>query len=134
MSGFDDRENAFENKFVHDADMQFKVGARRNKLLGLWAADLLGKTSEEASIYATEVVKSDFEEAGDEDVYRKVSGDLGDLADEATVRAKMAQFLTSASHGYSIISTGRVKLRIGDFSLYLNYKRKRYRLKYTFRF
>ncbi|MBT6267617.1 MAG: DUF1476 domain-containing protein [Tateyamaria sp.] len=96
MNNLEDRKNAFENKFVHDADMQFKVGARRNKLLGLWAADLLGKKSEEASIYATEVVKSDFEEAGDEDVYRKVSGDLGDLADEATVRAKMAQFLTEA--------------------------------------
>ena len=96
MNNLEDRKNAFENKFVHDADMQFKVGARRNKLLGLWVADLLGKTSEEASIYATEVVKSDFEEAGDEDVYRKVSGDLGELADEATVRAKMAQFLTEA--------------------------------------
>jgi len=89
MTTFDDRENAFESKFAHDAEMQFKAEARRNKLLGLWAADLLGKSGDDAAAYAIEVVKSDFEEAGDEDVYRKVSGDLGDKADEATIRAKM---------------------------------------------
>ena len=93
MSSFDDRENAFENKFAHDAEMQFKAEARRNKLLGLWAADLLGKTGEDAANYAKDVIKSDFEEAGDEDVYRKVSGDLGDKVDEATVRAKMAELM-----------------------------------------
>jgi hypothetical protein len=96
MTTFDDRENAFENKFAHDAEMQFKADARRNKLLGLWAAELLGKTGAEAQEYAKEVVKSDFEEAGHEDVYRKVSGDLGDRADEATIRAKMASFLVEA--------------------------------------
>lgn len=96
MTTFDERENAFENKYAHDAEMQFKADARRNKLLGLWAADLMGKSAEEASTYATEVVKSDFEEAGHEDVYRKVSGDLGDLADEATIRAQMAQFMSEA--------------------------------------
>ncbi len=96
MSTFDDRENAFENKFAHDAEMQFKAEARRNKLLGLWAAELLGKVGDDASAYATEVVKSDFEEAGDEDVYRKVSGDLGDKASEAEIRAKMAEFLAQA--------------------------------------
>ncbi|MEM6941889.1 MAG: DUF1476 domain-containing protein [Pseudomonadota bacterium] len=96
MSTMKDRENAFENKFAHDAEMQFKAEARRNRLLGLWAADLLGKTGEEAADYAKEVVKSDFEEAGDEDVYRKVSGDLGDKADEATVRAKMAELMVEA--------------------------------------
>ncbi|MDR6264662.1 MULTISPECIES: DUF1476 domain-containing protein [Rhodobacterales] len=89
MSTFDNREKAFENKFAHDAEMQFRAEARRNKLLGLWAADLLGKTGDEAAAYAAEVVKSDFEEAGDEDVYRKVSGDLGAAADEATIRAQM---------------------------------------------
>ena len=78
MSGFDDRERAFENKFAHDAEMQFKAEARRNKLLGLWAADLMGKSGDDAMAYAGEVIKADFEEAGDEDVYRKVSGDLGD--------------------------------------------------------
>ncbi len=91
-----DRENAFENKFAHDAEMQFKAEARRNKLLGLWAADLLGKTGDAADAYAKEVIKSDFEEAGDEDVYRKVSGDLGDKADEATIRAKMAELMAQA--------------------------------------
>lgn len=96
MSTFDDRENAFENKFAHDAEMQFKADARRNKLLGLWAAELLGKTGSDADAYAQEVVKSDFEEAGHEDVYRKVSGDLGDKADEATIRAKMQEFMTEA--------------------------------------
>ena len=96
MSTFDDRENAFENKYAHDAEMQFKADARRNKLLGLWAADLMGKTGDDAAEYAKEVVKSDFEEAGDEDVYRKVSGDLGDRADEATIRAKMAELMVEA--------------------------------------
>lgn len=96
MSTFDDRENAFENKFAHDAEMQFKADARRNKLLGLWAADLMGKSGDDATDYAKEVVKSDFEEAGDEDVYRKVSGDLGSLSDEATIRAKMKELMVEA--------------------------------------
>lgn len=96
MSGFDDRADAFEKKYAHDAELQFKVEARRNKLLGLWAASLLGKSEEEAAAYATEVVKSDFEEAGDEDVYRKVSGDLGDKADETTIRAQMAALMVEA--------------------------------------
>jgi hypothetical protein len=76
--------------------MQFKAEARRNKLLGLWAADLMGKSAEEAAEYAKEVIKSDFEEAGHEDVYRKVSGDLDDKADEATIRSKMSEFLVEA--------------------------------------
>ncbi|THH38704.1 DUF1476 domain-containing protein [Aliishimia ponticola] len=96
MSTFDDRENAFENKYAHDAEMQFKAEARRNKLLGLWAAAILGKTGDDADAYAKEVVKSDFEEAGHEDVYRKVSGDLGDKADEATIRAKMNELMAEA--------------------------------------
>ena len=78
MTTFDERENAFEAKYAHDADMQFKADARRNKLLGLWAADLMGLKGEAAADYAKEVVKSDFEEAGHEDVFRKVAGDLGD--------------------------------------------------------
>ncbi|KZX99142.1 MULTISPECIES: DUF1476 domain-containing protein [unclassified Sulfitobacter] len=96
MTTFDDRERSFENKFAHDAEMQFKAEARRNKLLGLWAADLLGKTGDEAAAYARDVVKADFEEAGDEDVYRKVSGDLGDKADEATIRGKMLSLMAEA--------------------------------------
>jgi hypothetical protein len=96
MSTFDDRKQAFEAKFAHDAEMQFKAEARRNKLLGLWAADLMGKTGSDAAAYAVEVVKSDFEEAGDEDVFRKVSGDLGGRADEATIRAKMVSLMAEA--------------------------------------
>ena len=96
MSSFDDRENAFENKFAHDAEMQFKAEARRNKLLGLWAAGLLGKDGDAANAYATEVVKSDFEEAGDDDVLRKVSADLGDKATDAEIRAKMTELLAEA--------------------------------------
>ncbi len=96
MNTFNDRENAFENKFAHDAEMQFKADARRNKLLGLWAAALMRKSEQDAATYAFEVVKSDFEEAGDEDVYRKVSGDLGTLADEATIRGKMLELMAEA--------------------------------------
>ncbi len=91
MTTFDERENAFESKFAHDEEMQFKATARRNKLLGLWAAELLGKSGDEAEAYALEVVKADFEEAGDEDVFRKLAGDLGDRADEALIRAKMTE-------------------------------------------
>jgi hypothetical protein len=96
MSTFDDRENAFENKYAHDAEMQFKAEARRNKLLGLWAAELLGKSGDEAANYAKEVVKADFEEAGHEDVVRKVSGDLGGKASDDEIRAKMAELMIVA--------------------------------------
>ena len=96
MTTFDNRENAFENKYAHDAEMVFKAEARRNKLLGLWAAGLMGKTGDAAAAYAREVVQSDFEEAGDEDVYRKVAGDLGDLAEEKTIRSQMAALMIEA--------------------------------------
>ena len=96
MNTFDDRQNAFESKFAHDATMQFKAEARRNRLLGLWAAEKLGRTGDEATEYAKEVVRSDFEEAGDEDVFRKVSGDLGDRASESEIRAKMAELMAEA--------------------------------------
>ncbi|MEL7255544.1 MAG: DUF1476 domain-containing protein [Pseudomonadota bacterium] len=96
MSSFDDRENAFENKYAHDQEMQFKAEMRRNKLVGLWAAELMGKTDDEADAYAIEVVKSDFEEAGIEDVVRKVAGDVGDLADTDQIRAKMEELLVVA--------------------------------------
>lgn len=73
---FQDREKAFEDKFKHDSELQFKVEVRRNKLLGLWVAELLGLKGAEADTYAREVVASDFEEAGDKDVVRKVVADL----------------------------------------------------------
>ncbi|MFW2587187.1 DUF1476 domain-containing protein [Sagittula sp. SSi028] len=96
MTTFDDRENAFENKYAHDQEMQFKAEARTNKLLGLWAAELLGKTGDDANAYAIEVVKSDFEEAGIEDVIRKVAGDLGDKATADEIRAKRASLVPVA--------------------------------------
>lgn len=96
MTTFDDRENAFENKFAHDAEMQFKAEARCNKMLGLWAAGLLGRADEAAAAYAKEVIAADFEEAGHDDVVRKLMADLGDKASEAVIRAKRAEFLAAA--------------------------------------
>ena len=96
MTTFDDREHAFEAKFAHDEEMQFKAQARCNKLLGLWAAGLMGKSEAEAADYAKTVVLSDFEEAGHEDVVRKVAADLDGLASEDDIRAKMAELLPQA--------------------------------------
>ena len=96
MTTFDDRQRAFESKFAHDAEMQFRATARRNKLLGLWAAGLLGKTGADADAYAVEVVKSDFEEAGDDDVLRKVAADLSGKATPEDNRAKMDALLAEA--------------------------------------
>ena len=96
MTTFDDRENAFENKFAHDANMQFRAEARRNKLVGLWAAGLLGKSGDEAATYAMSVVSADFEEAGIEDVVRKVAADLAGKASADDIRAKMAEMLPVA--------------------------------------
>ena len=78
MSTFDKRQKGFENKFAHDQELEFKATARRNKLLGLWAAGLLGLEGAAADSYAKEVIKSDFEEAGDEDVFRKIRKDFDD--------------------------------------------------------
>ena len=89
MTTFDDRERAFETKFAMDEEMAFRVTARRNRLLGQWAASKMGLTPEETDAYAKAVVQADFEEAGDEDVIRKIVGDLtaaGVDVDEATVR------------------------------------------------
>ena len=88
-SSFDDRKNSFESRFAHDAELQFKVEARRNRLLGEWAAGILGYEGDRKSEYAKEVVRADFEEAGDEDVFRKVSSDLGEKVPAAEIRAKM---------------------------------------------
>ncbi len=91
MTTFDNRENAYENKYAHDEETKFKIEARANKLLGLWAADLLGKSGGDAAAYAIEVVKADFIEAGHEDVVRKVVGDLNGEVSAEEVRAKMAE-------------------------------------------
>ena len=96
MTTFDDRESAFENKFAHDEEMKFKAEARANKLLGLWAAELLGRTGDDAEAYAAEVIRADFEEPGHDDVIRKVAGDLGDKSSEAEIRSKRAECLATA--------------------------------------
>lgn len=96
MTSFDDRERAFESKFAHDADMQFRAEARRNKLLGLWAATLLGKSGDDAAAYAMSVVQADFEEAGTEDVVRKVAADLAGHASADDIRAKLADLMAEA--------------------------------------
>ena len=93
---FDKREEGFEKQFAHDEELRFKAMARRNKLLGLWAAGLLGKSGAEAEAYATEVVLADFEEAGDNDVVRKLVKDLAGKADEQQIRAEMTTLLGRA--------------------------------------
>jgi len=99
MTTFDDRENAFEAKFAHDSEMQFRAEARRNKLVGLWAADLMGKSGDAAAAYAMEVVSADFEEAGDEDVFRKISADIkakGASVSDDMIRQKMVELTATA--------------------------------------
>ncbi|MEN2711912.1 DUF1476 domain-containing protein [Sphingomonas sp. NPDC092331] len=94
MTTFDDREKAFEAKFARDEDMAFRVTARRNRLVGQWAAAQMKLTPEETDAYAKAVVQADFEEAGDEDVIRKLLGDLlaaGIETDDATVRRALAE-------------------------------------------
>ena len=94
MTTFDDREKAFENMFAHDQEMQFRIQARRNRLLGEWAAVKMGLTPEETDAYAKSVVQADFEEAGDEDVIRKLVGDMtqaGVDIDEAGVRVALEE-------------------------------------------
>jgi hypothetical protein len=89
MTTFNDRERAFETKYARDQEMQFRVVARRNRLLGAWAAGLMGLSDAEAEAYASDVIRADFEEAGDEDVIRKLLGDLtsaGVECDDAQIR------------------------------------------------
>jgi hypothetical protein len=94
-----DREDAYENKFAHDEELRFKAMARRNKLLGLWAAGIMGKSGEDAEAYAKEVIVADFEEAGDEDVFRKVRGDFdaaGVDQSDHQIRRTMEELLEEA--------------------------------------
>ena len=93
MTTFDDRERAFENQYARDQEMQFRIVARRNRLLGHWAARLMGLSQAESDAYASDVIRADFEEAGDEDVIRKLLGDLisaGVDCDEARIREALA--------------------------------------------
>ncbi|CAN7346182.1 DUF1476 domain-containing protein [Bradyrhizobium sp. LjRoot220] len=99
MNTFDKREEGFEKKYALDEEQKFKAEARRNRLLGMWAAEKLGMTGDAATAYAKEVVASDFEEAGDSDVIRKVMGDLtakGVALTEPQLRAKMDELMATA--------------------------------------
>ena len=99
MSTFDQREKAFENKFAHDAEMQFKAEARRNRLLGLWAAHIMGMEEADAEAYARTVIAADLAQAGYEDVVRKVAKDLADHGADYTqddVRAQLLEMMVQA--------------------------------------
>ncbi|HEC00328.1 MAG: DUF1476 domain-containing protein [Emcibacter sp.] len=99
MTQFDDREQAYEKEFARNEEFDFKVVARRNKLLGLWAAEKMGLEGDAANAYAAQVVKADFEEVGEEDVYRKIKGDLDDNkvnVSEHQVRREMEDLLHTA--------------------------------------
>jgi hypothetical protein len=100
MTTFDQRKDAFENKFALDEELRFKATARRNKLLGLWAAEKLGKSGADAEAYAKAVVVADFEEAGDEDVVRKVKGDFASASvgvPDEEIRRVMTELLVKAA-------------------------------------
>jgi hypothetical protein len=97
MTSFDNRKDAFENKFAHDAETQFRILARRDRLVGEWAAGFLGLDATEAQAYAKSVVIADLEEAGDEDVVRKLVADLAEAGvDEAAIRAKLTEMVEVA--------------------------------------
>lgn len=99
MNSMKDRKDAFEKKFAHDEELKFKAMARRNKLLGLWAAEKMGKTGPDAEAYAKEVVMSDFEEAGDDDVFRKIRKDFdasGVDQSDHQIRRTMDELLAEA--------------------------------------
>jgi hypothetical protein len=99
MTTFDEREDKYEKKFAHDADLRFKAEARRNKLLGVWAAGLLGKKGADAEAYVREVIKADLEEAGDDDVFRKIRGDFdqaGVKQSDHQIRRQMEECLAQA--------------------------------------
>src|SRR5215217_6077642 len=99
MTTFDDRERAFENKYAREQEMEFRILARRNKLLGLWAARQMGLSDVEAETYASEVIRAEFEEAGDEEVVKKLLGDLtsaGVECDEARIREALEHKIVDA--------------------------------------
>ena len=95
-NGMDDRGKAFENKWAHDAELRFKVEARRNRALGLWAAELKGLTGQAAETLADAVIAADFQEKGDEDVFRKLRSELDVSVSDAVIRAKMQEALDAA--------------------------------------
>jgi hypothetical protein len=97
MNNFDDREKGFERKFVNDQEVEFKINAKRNKLLANWVANILKFNEEQKKNYITEVIKSDFQEAGDQDVFKKIKKDLeGKNIQDTEIRQKMSEFLEAA--------------------------------------
>ena len=99
MTTFDKRKEGFESKFAHDEELRFKATARRNKLLGLWAAEKLGKAGDDAQAYAREVIRADMQEAGDDDVFRKIRGDFDKAAvaqSDHQIRRTMDEMMTEA--------------------------------------
>lgn len=97
MNTFKDREKGFEKKFANDQEAEFKINARRNKLLASWVADILKLNDEQKKNYITEVIKADFQESGDEDVFRKIKKDLeGKSIQDTEIRQKMSEFLEAA--------------------------------------
>jgi hypothetical protein len=97
MNNFNDREKAFEKKFANDQEAEFKISARRNKLLGTWVADILKYDEEKKKNYVVEIIKADFQEGGDEDVFRKIKKDLeGSNVQDADIRKKMSEFFEAA--------------------------------------
>ena len=102
MSSFDEREKSFEKKFAHDQELQFKVSARRNKYIGVWASKILGYDEEKEKEYIQSVIKADFAEAGDEDVFRKIKKDLENksISDEE-IRKKMNELNEKAKSDFT---------------------------------
>ncbi|MEY3429472.1 MAG: DUF1476 domain-containing protein [Candidatus Fonsibacter ubiquis] len=97
MNTFKDREKGFEKKFANDQEAEFKINAKRNKLLASWVADILKLNDEQKKNYITEVIKADFQESGDEDVFRKIKKDLeGKSIQDTEIRQKMSEFLEAA--------------------------------------
>lgn len=96
MSTFDDREHAFEAKFAHDAEMLFRAEARRNRLVGIWAGEMLGKKGDDMESYIRDVMKADFKEAGDEDVLAKLAEDLDGMATREEIRQKLDACMAAA--------------------------------------
>ena len=101
MATFDERKDAFENKFAHEQNLTFKIEALRNKMLGAWAAEVKGLDEEKTEQYIKDVVKSDFQEAGDEDVFRKLRTDLEGIVDDQDVRTKMNECFQAAKNKLS---------------------------------
>ncbi len=97
MNTFNDREKGFEKKFANDQEAEFRISAKRNKLLASWVADLLKFSEDQKKNYITEVIKADFQESGDEDVFRKIKKDLeGKNIQDTEIRQKMSEFLEEA--------------------------------------